>query len=316
MKIAIVLGNGFDLDLGLKTRYSDFMNSKEWGEIVKQYETSLLSEVYCNCSLIKYLIDAKESANWFDLEEEIHKFVQLHVEDDEKAISSIRCEFEDIRSALKKYLKIIVENLEVDNTKLSNKLFGEIFRLKIPTSIINFNYTNYINSKKFHPLALTYFSYNFTYIHEALAGNDLILGCDLQDNEPVNRQLSFMYKYNMRSETNNVAYKLLEADEVIFFGHSINVMDFHNFKTFFKATTRILQPRTHLTIFTYDKESERCIKDNIQSQGISVTELYNNLATFTFIHTKDFYDNVKEERQNYEDLIYRLSKEEKEDSQG
>ena len=28
----MILGNGFDLDFGLKTRYCDFMNSKVWKE--------------------------------------------------------------------------------------------------------------------------------------------------------------------------------------------------------------------------------------------------------------------------------------------
>jgi hypothetical protein len=32
MKV-LIIGNGFDLDLGLKTRYSDFAKSKEWNQL-------------------------------------------------------------------------------------------------------------------------------------------------------------------------------------------------------------------------------------------------------------------------------------------
>lgn len=38
-KKILILGNGFDIDLGLKTRFSDFANSKIWDKLM---ENSLL----------------------------------------------------------------------------------------------------------------------------------------------------------------------------------------------------------------------------------------------------------------------------------
>lgn len=36
-KVVLVMGNGFDLDLGFKTKYSDFAKSKEWQEMYAKH---------------------------------------------------------------------------------------------------------------------------------------------------------------------------------------------------------------------------------------------------------------------------------------
>lgn len=136
--------------------------------------------------------------------------------------------------------------------------------------------------------------------------DDIVLGCDLKKGEKVNRQLSFMYKYNMLNKANHVARHILEAKEVIFFGHSINEMDFCYFREFFKEASAAPKPIRHLSIITYDETSERNIKDNIQNQGISVSDLYSNLWTFDFIHTKNVYDRKKEDVEKWNNMIDRL----------
>lgn len=35
-EVAIILGNGFDIDLGLPSRYSDFIKSNEWKAVVEK----------------------------------------------------------------------------------------------------------------------------------------------------------------------------------------------------------------------------------------------------------------------------------------
>ncbi len=101
-------------------------------------------------------------------------------------------------------------------------------------------------------------------------------------------------------------YDILEAKEIIFFGHSINEMDFSYFREFFKVASASPNPIRHLTIITYDEESERTIKDNIRNQGVSVSDLYSNLWTFDFIHTKKVYNGDQKEIQKYDNMIQRL----------
>ena len=115
-----------------------------------------------------------------------------------------------------------------------------------------------------------------------------------------------MYKYNQIHQANHIARNLLEAKEIIFFGHSINEMDFCYFKEFFRKASATPEPIRHLTIITYDEESERAIKDNIQNQGISVSDLYSNLWTFDIIHTKRIYEKDEAEIQRWNEMMNRL----------
>jgi hypothetical protein len=84
----------------------------------------------------------------------------------------------------------------------------------------------------------------------------------------------------------------------------INVIDY--FREFFKAASASPNPIRHLTIVTYDNESERNIKDNIRNQGISVTDLYSNLWTFDVIHTSKLYANDEKESKKWNDMFARL----------
>lgn len=131
---------------------------------------------------------------------------------------------------------------------------------------------------------------------------DIVLGCDIQTGEKVNRPLSFMYKYNMLKRPNYIAKNLREAREVIFFGHSVNEMDFCYFRDFFESASTSPEPIRNLTFITLDENSERDIKDNIRNQGVSVTDLYSNLSSLEFIYTKRLYDGDKNEKIKWKNM--------------
>lgn len=301
--IAIIIGNGFDIDMGLPSRYSDFVKSKEWQVVVKRVEMFLQIEEYREHSLIGQLQLASLNSQWFDIEEEIHKFVASHKGISTQAIGEIRNELSLLRDGLMKYLRRVSENFKAEETKLGYLLLGLLQESPMTINEINFNYTS---PHSFLRYPTYYKTYLVTSIHGSLKEGEIVLGCDLQPGEKVNRQLSFMYKYNMLKKTNHIARHLLAAKEIIFFGHSVNEMDFRYFKAFFQAAAQAPQPIRHLTFFTYDEESERDIKDNIQNQGISVTDLYSNLFTFSFIHTQKYYQGDEKEVEAWKDLMQRL----------
>lgn len=64
-KIVLILGNGFDLDLGLKTRYSDFWKSDY---CPKKYPAPLIQH------LNQSWTDNLEAVKWYDLENELLKY--------------------------------------------------------------------------------------------------------------------------------------------------------------------------------------------------------------------------------------------------
>lgn len=68
-KRLLIIGNGFDIDLGLKTRYSDFSKSKIWEKLVGttfNYDSDLLGA----------LREAKETEAWFDIEKTMNDYVR------------------------------------------------------------------------------------------------------------------------------------------------------------------------------------------------------------------------------------------------
>ena len=113
-------------------------------------------------------------------------------------------------------------------------------------------------------------------------------------------------KQILRCDRYQVPVTIIEAKEIIFFGHSINEMDFCYFREFFKVASASTNLIRHLTIITYDENSERDIKDNIRNQGISVSDLYSNLWTFDFIHTKKNYSGIKEDEEKWNGMMNRL----------
>ena len=110
----------------------------------------------------------------------------------------------------------------------------------------------------------------------------------------------------MVKHSNYIVKNLMTAKEIIFFGHSVNEMDFGYFRQFFEVVSKTPAPIRYLTFITYDEESERCIKDNIRNQGIDVTGLYNNLYSFTFLHTKNLYNDDQKEKTEWNKLIKRI----------
>lgn len=306
--VALIVGNGFDIDMGLPSRYSDFIRSKEWNDAVSGFNIYLQQKDYQNHSLIAQLQMASTNSQWFDIEQEIHRFIVSHPDNTERDVRDIRSEFEVIKKALTNYLKRITSTFTADNSKVSTALHYRMRECPLTVTEIYFNYT-YPHQYIKLPIQQAIFNgaqHWVTFVHGSLKDNDIVLGCDLQEGEQVNRQLSFMYKYNQLKKANHIARNILEAKEIIFFGHSINEMDFGYFKEFFKVASASPIPIRHLTIITYDDESERNIKDNIRNQGISVSDLYSNLWTFDIIKTSKLYDNNAEEGKKWSEFLERL----------
>lgn len=306
-QLALILGNGFDIDMGLPSKYSDFAKSPEFHDLVKRMRDMYYEEER-DKSLVLQLQKAYAKSNWFDIEEEIHKYVQTHTGLNDEMIGLVRSEFDELKKALTNYLNRITTNFAANKKKLSTFLLYKLRECPLTVAEIYFNYTNPNQYLKM-PLQPEIFNgaqHWFTYVHGSLRNNDIVLGCDLQEGEKVNKQLSFMYKYNQLNKANHVARHILEAKEIIFFGHSINEMDFCYFKEFFKVASALPNPIRHLTIITKDEESERTIKDNIRNQGISVSDLYSNLWTFEFIHTDKLYKEDATTVKAWNELLERL----------
>lgn len=251
-KKILIIGNGFDIDLGLKTRYSDFSKSNNWKTLMKDtysFDTDLLG----------VLLNAKEKDAWFDIEKTMDEYVRSikpHLLVD-NIINKDKANFEKVSDALSNYLK------EEQEDRLLNKdsYAAQVLRMIVEAGgfdIYTFNYTNLENIAK--SCAVKIDSSKITHVHGSLENDSIILGILTDPDNQIYEQYSFMYKDNNRFYMSNNMYEDFEkANDIIFFGHSINGMDFLYFKDFFiKQSGKIGEyKRKHITIFTYDDASNQ-----------------------------------------------------------
>lgn len=105
---------------------------------------------------------------------------------------------------------------------------------------------------------------------------------------------------NMYEDFNNVT-------DIIFFGHSINGMDFPCFKDFFIKQSGMNgeYASKHITIFTYDDDSNQQIRNSIRNAQVDLTQLFRR-NDIKIILTKQLYDNDKNEIQKFDSFCNRL----------
>ena len=99
-KFVLVLGNGFDLSLNLKTSYSDFAVSDEWNTMHQEYVSKSRKP-----SLLKHLKYRSDVEEWFNIEQALLDYVRRNNSDaSNRDISKDKQEYEAVCWALGKYL--------------------------------------------------------------------------------------------------------------------------------------------------------------------------------------------------------------------
>lgn len=258
----LIIGNGFDLDLGMHTSYRDFAKSKLW-----PFDSPIYDK-----GLGYYLNQKKDTENWFDLERELANYALSLKEtslEDKTQIKNDKEDFSVLIQKLKEFLKTEQDNLyNVEDDVAAKRILLNL--IKLPNYFIHsFNYTDISFIAKKLGLSLT--KSRIEYVHGALANNDIILGTG--DNTNLPEEYDFLYKTsNKNYSSNNLAESLDYAQEIIIFGHSLGENDFDYFKPFFQKISQnvgvnfnsIENKRLELTIYTKDEESEIAIKRQLR----------------------------------------------------
>ncbi len=285
-KKVFIIGNGFDLDLGMKTRYSDFAKSDQW-----PFENSILA-------LAGHLNNRSKIDKWLDLESELLIYAQntksSYQEGDQRA-------FVNLVNQLTLYLKT-EEQKKLRTDSVAAQVLAAIIENGYFESIYSFNYTDLhgIASKLGIP---TEFSYE--HVHGSIKDNTLILG--IEEQSDVKQGYEFLYKtFSSYYESHSIQYDLQEANEVVFFGHSLGHNDYHYFQTFFQMQCLENMSRKdskRITIFTYDDTSRIEILKQLRNMNDKKTALLFNQNKMEIICTNgggekrltDFLKRMKEE---------------------
>lgn len=272
----LLIGNGFDLDLGMKTSYKDFANSKLW---------PFNSPIYGK-GLGEFLNKIKETERWLDLENELANYAKTVSSDNLSNEQLIRFDNEDFNllvSKLKMYLQSEQQDLHKNAHECKAKYILSEFSKKGNYFIHSFNYTSiyYIAQE----LGIRLDKGRIEYIHGTLEHNDLILGTGENKNLP--DEYDWLYKtFNKNYSSNNLADSLANADEICIFGHSLGENDFDYFKPFFQKISQhtdltyhnqMTDRRLKLTIYTKNEESEIDLKRKISKLTDNhLLDLYTN----------------------------------------
>lgn len=288
--ILLIIGNGFDMDLGLRTSYQDFVNSNKWPCKTPLFKVKdhILHQTKC---LNDYLYEHTNINLWYDLENILGKYAcnppgnstcdSVKEETLEQANIDKSC-YDKLVVSLTAYLNS-EQSKELKHNSVASRVLKLLLSQQLVLSIYSFNYTdlNLLASK----LGITE-GFKTAYVHGNLK-DGIVLG--------IEGNLNFCWPYRYMCKEYNRNYKstylineLRQCSYVIIFGHSLSSIDYHYFKNFFSKQSSVdLDPenRKVITIFTYDQESDWDIRDQLRRMNNKRLDMLFANNDFRIIHT-------------------------------
>lgn len=276
--VLIVLGNGFDLDLGLNTSYIGFWNSKKEA-IQKDYLEHFNSR---NVSMPTFSEDIdKNIYSWGDLEDVIrintspatinnmdHALAVFRIAELKGNISANQLYFNYLKQELINYLKE-QQSQNINEHSLAAQCLKKWGASEDKLNIYTFNYTD-INEYAHKININKNFAVNF--IHGNLNDKNIILGVG---EEQLYKGYEFVLKKVQGAKISPIEEALLNAEKIVFFGVSFGFNDFQYFKEFFLA---IKEGKLNITIdiYTKDEQSTEKIFQRLSEIGVTRRDLFIN----------------------------------------
>ena len=243
----LIVGNGFDLSMGFKTSYGNFMKSSYF----PNKETSTL------CSYLHNQYE--ENMGWIDIENELSEYSRILTTKKLNAkkfntildIDSLREEYDELKSSLKFYLQ--EETKRAFGPSPDNPAKRVIDQLPAESKIISFNYTSIIER-------LTWDKFkdskgNLLHIHGSLApSDDIVFG--VEDSAELSKEHVFLYKAHSRHlKVQEFSDWLNSAERIIFYGYSLGDTDRQYFEKFFRKLCSSDSIYTELIFYYYGQAS-------------------------------------------------------------
>lgn len=285
MSKVLVLGNGFDIALGLRSKYADFINTRR-GTIRHAFwpfrdpPTGDFADCSLYCHFYDYFQSNKNDAGnirWIDIEGELLNYVRSKVGQTniEELAKEDEHSFNSLKMMLQKYITVMptIEPQSPDKNLL--RLLTAIRNNGQFNKAYTFNYTNLeqelIQFDKFEPNKLP----SIINVHRTPSDENyfnIVLG--INEDVSLPKCYRFLFK-STQTEPSNLSQDMANADEIIFYGLSFGEIDFPYFKSFFKhiANQSILETKKHITIFTFGKSSVESIQDSFYAMKVLIQEL-------------------------------------------
>lgn len=288
--IVLVTGNGFDLDLGWKTSYQDFVNSNFWpfkqAEEHKNEKTQAKEGLN---SLSRWLNAKVKDCNWIDLEALLKEYACKY--GNLNNVDSDIQQFKTLKIHLGQYLTQ-AEKSEIKDSLATNLLWWLSDKFN-NTTVYSFNYTDFGSILKRIGIDVPGVC---NHVHGNLQNKSQIIGID--EDAKIREGYGFLFKsFQEDYPSTNLHSDLKNADIVIFYGLSFGQIDFAYFKSFFldcinEDESKQSLLKKFLCFFTKDVNSECEIKTNLQGNGINISKLYSK-RNVAFFYKNDVWSNSK-----------------------
>lgn len=323
-----IIGNGFDLDLGLPTKYSDFAKSEYW-PITESENNSMKEGNNKDAHTIKVLSledaieKAKNRETWFDLEGELLEYSKqrdeikhkLYVLSNRESPNNVKKSVDflnKLRNLLNEYILNVQNKHEICLECKASDVFKAIVGNGYFESIYSFNYTDLNAIAKKLGLAN---EIKYTHLHGSVLDKSIILGVD---ETKLRKGYEIFHKSSSRYYRSHDLYNALSAaKEVVIFGLSFGSIDYSYFDRFFRQISEgesiTDEAKQYITIFTKDDNSRLSIVSNLRNMGINIQRLYAQ-SHFQIICTSDdgekqelndFYVRLRENSQEADDERFR-----------
>lgn len=286
MKHIYVIGNGFDIDLGWRTSYKDFYDTKLEG-----WRDHFPLGGDC---LPFYLLD-HAGENWYDMERTIYEYCLMKSQGDldKDLMDKDYNDYLAIKGQLERFVKERSDVPVNDKSKAYEILKSYVERSShtdlppdMRPELISFNYTPLSRvAKQINPKA----DFKYTPIHGTIEKNSCIFGFH-NDNQIKGRYRDMQKSMDDNYSPGRITPLLMDAKSITFFGLSMGYIDAVYFRDVLRAVSQPGDFRTRKTMdiefITKDKDSKKDIKKNLQDIGIDFQALStNNKVTFTLTST-------------------------------
>lgn len=218
-----------------------------------------------------------------------------------------REEFDRLVESLTSYLDYIQKKRDYDVNSIALRVLREVIKSG-SYQIYTFNYTQLQNIAD--SMGFKIQSGAVTHMHGSLDNKSIILGILADPSVSILDEYSFLYKDNSRFYMPNNMYEYFDkASDIIFFGQSINGMDFPYFRDFFIKQSGMdgEYKRKKITVFTYDDSSDMQIRNSIRRAQVDLTQLFRR-NDINFIQTKRLYDKDEVESDKFKTFIETIHK--------
>lgn len=240
----LIIGNGFDLNLGLPTSYSHFLGSSHFKEILNTGN-----------KIAEYLRDQMDIQNWVDVELSIKKYADK-VSQDDANFGTFRNDYKGLVERFSEYLRSIdISTIDVQSHAYNFLVENAITQSKVADiRIYNFNYTPTVKRiLNNHGWPLEVIEGRHVHVHGEL-NNNLIFG--IQDETSPTRFHSLVKK-SMRPgfKTCNISDELLKGNNIEIFGYSLGETDEMYFSLPFSTLSRQSNMKSNMNIYYYGEDA-------------------------------------------------------------